>query len=123
MKRKNMKKIITLFFIILAIVLIFNIDFVNAKQKIETNRIKLGTDDATSSEEIGNTIFGIVRTIGIIISVGALSVVGIKYMISSVQEKAEKKKMFIYYTIGAFMVFGITYFAEAVYDIVNGVLE
>ena len=123
MNRKNVKIIINIFFIILAILLVFNINTVNAKQKIETNRIELGTDDATSSEKIGNEILGVIQVIGIILSVGVLMVLGIKYMLSSVQERAEKKKMFIYYAIGAFMVFGITNFADDIYNIVTEVIK
>ena len=55
-----------------------------------------------------NPIIGIITTIGIIVSVITLIVLGIKYMIGSIEEKAEYKKSMIPYIIGAFFVFAIS---------------
>ena len=123
MNKKNFKIIINIFFIIIAILLVLNINTVNAKQEIVKDQIDIGTSDAKGSEKIGQDVLGLIQVIGIIISVGVLMVIGIKYMISSVQERAEKKKMFIYYAIGAMMVFGIVGFADKIYDIVTNVIK
>ena len=66
----------------------------------------------------GGDVLGIIKVIGIILSVGILMVVGIKYMMGSAQEKAEYKKVFIPYLIGAALLFGASVFAQAIYDII-----
>ena len=43
-------------------------------------------------------------------------------MLSSVEEKAEKKKSLIFYTIGALLVFGVTFFAQYMYDLMKEIL-
>lgn len=63
---------------------------------------------ATKLQTIGNTIVGIVQVIGTVLSVAVLAVIGIKYMVGSVEERAEYKKTLMPYIIGAVLVFGIT---------------
>lgn len=71
-------------------------------------------------KKIGNKIIGAIRVIGSIISVIALTVLGIKYTIGSVEEKAEYKKTMKPYIIGAVMVFAITNILGIIQDIVGG---
>lgn len=59
-------------------------------------------------KNIGNDIIGFLQLIGTILSVLVLAVIGIKYMIGSVEERAEYKKAMLPYVIGAIMVFAIT---------------
>ena len=65
--------------------------------------------------QIGNNIIRILKVIGAIISVVTLIVIGIKYIIGSVEEKAEYKKTMKPYLIGAVMVFAITAFLEIIH--------
>ena len=116
MKKKQFKIIIT-FFLVFMLFLMFNKCFADPA-KINTS-INIGTHDAQGSQEVGNKIFGIVRVIGILVSVGALSLIGIRYMLSSVEEKAEKKKALVYYVIGAVLVFGISNFAQFFYNFIK----
>ena len=60
---------------------------------------------------------GIITTVGIVVSVVVLVVLGIKYMIGSAEEKAEYKKTMIPYIIGAILVFA----ASAIASIVMGI--
>ena len=57
---------------------------------------------------MANIIIGALQIIGTILSVAVLGVLGIKYMVGSVEEKAEYKKTLKPYVIGAVMVFGIS---------------
>ena len=59
-------------------------------------------------KNIGNDIIGTVTMIGSIVSVITLIILGIKYMLGSIEERAEYKKTLTPYVIGAVMVFGIT---------------
>ena len=63
---------------------------------------------ADKIKDIGNIIIGVLQVVGTILSVAVLAVLGIKYMIGSVEERAEYKKTMMPYLIGAIMVFGIT---------------
>ena len=47
---------------------------------------------------------------------------GIKYMLSSVEEKAEYKKTCGVYIVGAILVFGVSTFAEIIYKVVQSMV-
>lgn len=77
---------------------------------------------STSSEKFKgkvNNVLSIVRTVGIILSVIALSVIGIKYMVGSIEERAEYKKTMIPYLVGVFLVFSVTTIPQLIYSLVN----
>lgn len=57
---------------------------------------------------IGNDIIGPIQLIGSVVSVIAIIIIGIRYMIGSVEEKAQYKETMMPYLIGAVLVFGIT---------------
>ena len=65
---------------------------------------------------IGGQIIGIVRTVGVLVAVVILLVLGIKYMIASAEEKADYKKSMIPYIVGAVLIFGASAIAGIVYD-------
>ena len=68
----------------------------------------LTDDDTKVIIEKANVILSAISIVGVIISIITLIVLGIKYMVGSVEEKAEYKKTMIPYLIGAIMLFGIT---------------
>lgn len=77
-----------------------------------------GTDiRAESFERTGNSIVKIISTIGVVISVVMLIVIGIKYMMGSVNEKAEYKKTLLPYVIGAAIVFAASGIANIIYEL------
>lgn len=51
--------------------------------------------------DVGNQIIGIIQAIGTVVAVVVLMILGIKYMLGSVDEKAEYKKSMLPYVIGA----------------------
>ena len=67
-----------------------------------------GVDSANRATTIANSITNILAVIGTVVSVAMLIVLGIKYMIGTVQEKADYKKTMGPYLVGAVMVFSIT---------------
>lgn len=75
----------------------------------------------TGVTTVGNTILGIIQVAGIILSVGCLMVLGIKYMMGSAEEKAEYKKTFIPYLIGALLLFAASALVKAIYSWVSGI--
>ena len=83
------------------------------------------TTEVTGSAEmqrIGSIAIGAVRAVASIVSVIVLIVIGIKYLIGSVEEKAEYKKTMLPYVIGAFMVFSINIIIEIIANIAKGLL-
>lgn len=75
----------------------------------------------TDSEAVnfGNQIITVITTIGIVISVIVLIVIGIKYMIGSIEEKAEYKKSMKPYIAGAICVFMASTIASLIYNLVG----
>lgn len=63
-----------------------------------------------------NIIFSVIRDIGIVLSVVMLIVLGIKYMLGSVEEKANYKETLLPYIIGAFLVFTGSLIPQLIYD-------
>ncbi len=105
--------------ILVASILLFtaNVVFANPTGPINPSELT-GTFEQTSGiTTLGQQIIGIITTVGIVVSVVVLVVLGIKYMIGSAEEKAEYKKTMIPYIIGAILVFA----ASAIASIVMGI--
>ena len=75
---------------------------------------------STKFSEMVGIILGIAQTIGSLLAVICLIVLGVKYMMGSIEEKAEYKKTFIPYLIGAIMVFAIPNIIAVLYDFITG---
>ncbi len=69
--------------------------------------------------EIGGKILSAITTVGIVLSVIMLAVLGVKYMMGSAEEKAEYKKSMMPYLIGAVLIFAASTIATAVYNLVK----
>ena len=67
-------------------------------------------------DSLGQNIISIVATVGSIISVVVLVVLGIKYMMGSAEEKAEYKKTLLPYIIGAALVFAASTIASVIFN-------
>ena len=106
-KTSNLIKILMIMFIIL---LIMNTVSVCSSDKI-INPDDYDPGDLTGGDKmlnIGNTIIGIVQLLGSGVSIIVLIVIGIQYMLGSIEERAEYKEKMMPYIIGAIMLFGIT---------------
>lgn len=71
------------------------------------------------SIKLGNKIVGIVQAIGSLVSVGALAVIGIRYMLGSSEEKAEYKSTMIPYIVGAILTFCACHIVSAIYNVMT----
>lgn len=80
-----------------------------------------GVDSANRATTIANSITNILAVIGTVVSVAMLIVLGIKYMIGTVQEKADYKKTMGPYLVGAVMVFSITQILKIIASMVSEV--
>ena len=66
---------------------------------------------------MGEKILGVIQVCGSVISVIMLAVIGIRYMIGSLEEKAKYKESLLPYIIGCVLVFGISNIASVIYKI------
>lgn len=65
---------------------------------------------------VGNSLITIITTIGTVVSVIVLIILGLKYMLGSVEEKATYKKTLLPYVIGAGLVFAASAIAGVIYS-------
>lgn len=63
----------------------------------------------------GNYAVSIITSIGVVISVIVIAIIGVKYMLGSVGDRAEYKKTLMPYLIGAILVFGASTIAQIIY--------
>lgn len=91
----------------------YNIDVVN-----DLNNW-LVKEDINSSEiqDRAQKVLGIINVVGVILSVIILMILGIKYMIGSIEEKAEYKKTMFYYILGAIILFIAPTLANIIYNL------
>ena len=74
----------------------------------------------TQIADFGRNIVGLVQTVGVVVAVIILLVLGIKYMMGSAEEKADYKKSMIPYIVGAILIFASTTIVNIVYNLAIG---
>ena len=121
MNTKAMK--ILAFVVTVFMVITMTSSVVNAKVNLTPNQIE-GNIDTNSQDgltSLGGKIVGIIQVVGTIVAVIVIMVVGIKYMMGSVEEKAEYKKTMMPYIIGAVLIFAGSTLANVVYQFASGI--
>ncbi len=68
-------------------------------------------------------ILNTITTIGMVLGVLVIIILGIKYMIGSVEEKAELKKTMMPYLIGAIMITGVTGILKLFSGLISNILS
>lgn len=114
MKIKTKKVLVVIATILMVLMMLSNIVNVYA---FDPSSIKGDpTMDATEVTTMANKILGALQIIGVAVAVIILAVLGVKYMLGSAEEKAEYKKAFVPYLVGAALVFMAPTIAKAVYN-------
>jgi len=75
--------------------------------------------DGTSTDalkDIGSKIIGLVQAVGTIVAVVMLIVVGIKYLTSSPEGKAQYKGTMMAYVVGAILIFAASNLVKIIYN-------
>lgn len=116
MKISNNLIKILIFFVLINIV-VFSCLPVNAL--ITPQKLDGDLGNAKEVEPILASVLEITAIIASAISIIVIIVLGIKYMVGSVEEKAEYKKTLLPYIIGAVFVFGATTVASVVYNMIK----
>lgn len=120
---KKATKIIAVVLIMLTLVL--GMSAISNAASVDPGQIANGLHGTTSNAQeditgIGNQIIGIITTVGVVVAVVILLVLGIKYMMGSASEKAEYKKTMIPYLVGAILIFGASAITQVVVNIASG---
>lgn len=117
--KKKLFKILILF---ITIILLFGTIQVFATAPYENPDFyapKVENADNTSFKEKANKILGLISAIGTVCSVVIVSIIGLRYIVGSVEEKAEYKKTMLGYLIGAVLLFSATTLPDMIYKFVN----
>lgn len=110
-------KIILIMFIFIILFCTFSNNYIYA---LDVGKYKPTQSSGDNKlKDIGNRIIGPVQMVGSVVSVIAIICIGIKYMLGSVEEKAQYKETMKPYIIGAAMVFGITNILSIVYNLAS----
>ena len=117
-----MRKTIKVLSTILVIAMMFtlslgNVAMADNQTSVVDNLFNQQSNGTTGITTVGGQIVDMITTIGIIVAVIVLLILGIKYMMGSASEKAEYKKTMIPYLVGAVLIFGASAIAKAVISI------
>lgn len=90
--------------------------FVDPTENPEAYKPTIQGEENSLKEKTAN-LLGTINAFGIVVSIISLILIGIKYMLGSVEEKAEYKKTMIPYIIGAVLLGSCTTIANLLYSI------
>ncbi len=121
---KKTTKIVTIMLLIVAILMgmttICRAEEINPAEL--AGQLKPTVTDSEAQHDltdIGNQIIGIITTVGVVVAVIVLLILGIKYMMASVPEKAEYKKTMIPYLVGAVLIFGASAITKVIVNLAS----
>lgn len=117
MNTKMMKVLITVVSALIVVSMLGTVVFAEGPTPLNVVASYTNTEGITS---LGGKIMGIVQTVGVVIAVLVLMILGIKYMMGSAEEKAEYKKTMIPYIIGAVLIFAASTIANVIYNFATG---
>lgn len=78
---------------------------------------KLDEEDYKEAFSMATNIVSALQIIGIVIAIVGVMILGIKYMLGSVEQKAEYKKTMIPYIVGCVFIFAITTIVSILYKL------
>ena len=119
MKNYKVLNLIILMIIIFAgIIFSYNISYAEELPLGDLNQyVREPTTSPDKFHEKVNNFIAVIQVVGSRASVVALIIIGIRYMYSSVEEKAEYKKTMLGYIIGSALVFSIVNILGVIYDV------
>ncbi len=132
MKHKKINLIIKIILITLLIILFFGATKVSAAGLDDIfstgkNFIDKGSENSPISVQdaidkfipVGTTLVGIATIVLVVVGL----IMGVKYMISGANEKAQLKQKLIYYVISVVLVYGATGIFAIVISVLNNILD
>ena len=122
MKNINMKKIysfLNIALVVMAVIMVIA-TFVAPSFALQPVDVPEENVDSAHVTTLGGRLISILRTVGVVLSVVVLIVIGIKYMMGSPEEKSEYKSSLLPYVIGAGLIFAASIFAQTIYEFFSG---
>lgn len=122
---KNLLKIFKILMIVLMITFCFSNVVLAAGattgsgEVVTPDQIVAADVDVSGITNFGKQIVAILQTVGTVVAVVILIILGIRYMMGSAEEKADYKKTMIPYVIGAILIFAASTIANIVYNFVS----
>lgn len=80
----------------------------------------ISQEDTDTIISKANRILGVITTVGVVVSVITTLILGIKFMMGSVQEKADYKKSMVPYLIGVILLFSTSIIVKIIASLVLG---
>ena len=111
---KKIRKKLLIILTILFFLIILNVGEIFAFSVTDLTGTQVSNSDLSG---LGNSIITILTTVGSVLSVVVLIILGLKYMIGTVEEKAGYKKTMLPYVIGAALVFAASVIAGIIYRV------
>lgn len=116
---KNMVRVISLVILVLMLAMVVN---PVAAASSTAGGVTLPTGEGatvndTGIQNVANNVIGVLKVVGAAIAVIVLLIMGIKYLMASVEEKADFKKAMIPYVVGALLVFAAPWIAGFIIDL------
>lgn len=123
-----MKKIVKIYCIILIILILLctiSTTFVYAQNALpNANEYEPGNESVPNNvTDMVGTIATIIQVIGVALSVIVLVILGIKYMIGSIEEKADYKKAMIPFLIGTVLITATSTIVRIIADLTSQAIE
>lgn len=118
---KKTIKIISILFLLILLVFATT-TYVQADIEIDTNKYNPGmptVSDSTRALTMAGKVLGIIRNCGIIASVIVISIIGLKYMLGSLDEKANYKENAVPYIAGCALLLLCTTIPSIIYNIMQ----
>ena len=121
---KSIKIILTL---LIAIMCVFSSVQVYAADDDKVTSFKIDalkpSDETTADTDIakiGSNIISVVSSIGMVVAVVVLMVLGVKYMVGSTEEKSKYKDSVMPFIVGALLLFVASGIVKIVYNVADG---
>lgn len=117
---KNTVKILTVLLIVITLISFATSTFAAAGKALDPKSINATySDDNSELTTKAGKIMGMIRNIAAIAAVIIIMVLGVKYMLGSVEEKAEYKKSFMPLIVGIVLVVAASSIAAFIFNMVE----
>ena len=117
--KKEIKIVITIILILLMIITLetsVKADTADIISSLSNPGDVDGTDEIV---DLGKKVVGVIQVSGAVIAIAIIALLGIKYITSSLEEKADVKKAMIPYIVGAFLLFSTTTVVNLIYNVIT----
>ena len=122
MSKKTMKILTFIATVLIALTMLSTVAFAALDSDGVINQMQKENINASQSQQLsslGGKVLSALQIIGFIAGVVILVVLGLKYMMGSLEEKAEYKKTMIPYLVGAIIVIAAPTLAKGIFSMIQ----